>query len=162
MRFAITQNGYFCMVPQAAEVKDTIVVLQGGSVPFVLRETDRDEKIEEKEGVERVKGEEIKNEEIEEKEREERVEGEKIKDEEIEEKEGEERVEGEEVEDEEIEEKEGEERVEGEEIEEEEIEDEEATIWTMKGTCYVHDMMDGAVFREMKSGKRECEYFVVK
>lgn len=45
----------------------------------MLRETDRDEKIEETEGVERAKGEEVKDEKIEEKEGEKGVEREKIK-----------------------------------------------------------------------------------
>lgn len=38
-RFAVTKLGYFALLPQEAREGDTIALLQGGNVPFVLRQT---------------------------------------------------------------------------------------------------------------------------
>ncbi|EON63562.1 hypothetical protein W97_02790 [Coniosporium apollinis CBS 100218] len=139
MRFATTERGYYCMVPQAAEVGDTIVVLRGGSVPFVLREADRCAVTKDKEK-EEVKEEGVIPEEV-------VVPKEAVVPEKVV------------VREEDIRDKDAKE---AEKKEEEEEEEEELPIWTMKGTCYVHSMMDGVVFREIEAGKRVSEYFVIR
>lgn len=41
-RFAITDKGYFALVPRGTQEKDTIVVFERACVPFVVRETHND------------------------------------------------------------------------------------------------------------------------
>jgi hypothetical protein len=40
-RFVVTKNGYIGVVPNMTEVGDVIAILKGGSVPFVLKRSEK-------------------------------------------------------------------------------------------------------------------------